>query len=138
MVSSVSGMSNNVAFKANAMDRVTPDMMSQPGAFSQNATMPAETQAAEPKKSSFFGTLAKTILKLAVLGGVAIAARKYIPALSKEKVPGDVLKEGATVADKAKHYFAKYVDILEEGTIGKLSKYFKANPSEADTLYKVA
>lgn len=133
MVSGVSGMSNNIAFKANAMDKVTPEMMNQPSAFAQNPIAPAEQQAAPKKKGSILGTIAKTILKLAVVAGVAIAARKYVPGL-KNVDPTVALAEDAKFMDKAKHYFAKYTDIVEKGSIGKLSAYFKKNPIEGKAV----
>ena len=138
MVSSVSGMSNAVAFKSSAMDKVTPEMMSQPSSFSQESAVSAEKQAPEKKKGSMLGFIAKTALAVIAIGGGAIALRKNVGALGKESISLLENKETLTFIDKVKINFAKYTDMIEAGTIGKLSEYFKKNTSELTTAKNFA
>lgn len=134
-VGSISNVSN-VSFKANALDKVTPELISQPGIYADSPVAPASPAAGDTKQKkggSFLGTITKGVLKLAGLAAVAIAARKYIPALQKIQV--GTLAEDAKPLEKAKHYFAKYTDLgyqkLEQGVDKVLSYFVKAKPEEA-------
>ena len=107
-----------------AMDRVSQEQLYSPGAYTIQEIM----AFSEPprKKQSFLGFLTKLVVGAAVIGGMAIGARKYIPALSKTSI--DVakgLETDAKLLDKVKYYFAKYTDKLDEITVTKLSKWIK-------------
>ena len=130
-INSVSGMSN-VAFKANAMDKVSPELLSNPGAYSQPSIYP-EQQEAPAKRGSLLGGLVKLVAGAVIIAGVAVAARKFIPTLGKAKISGEgKLAEGAGFGEKVKHSFAKYTDAIYDGTIGKLKNLFKSKEKVAE------
>ena len=120
-INSVSGMSN-VAFKASAMDKVSPELLSNPGAYSQPSIYP-EQQEAPAKRGSLLGGLVKLVAGAVIIAGVAVAARKLSPSLKKIEVKE--LGEKATFGEKFKNSFAKITDAIFEGTIGKLKNLFK-------------
>jgi len=128
MVNSVSGVPTGLSFKANAMDKVTPELMSQPGAFS--SPLPTDAPEKQPKKGGIVKAVANLLIASGLIVGGAVAARKLIPAIGKEKLPGDVLKEGATLTEKVGHYFAKYTDKVIEFATKTVPGFIKKAPIE--------
>lgn len=135
-VNSLSG----VSFKANGVmrhdDPLSRESLGSAGAFT---TEQLSQPGIEPghKKHSFIGSVAKLVLKLAVLVGAAVAARKYIPALGKEKISTEFIKDIAAkienkekvgFGNKAKYYFAKYTDAICE----KFVKIFNKTPKPTE------
>jgi len=138
MLNSVSGVQNysNVAFKANAMDKVTPEMMSMPGAFSTNPAAPGEITEKQPKKGGLISALAKLVLTAALVAGVAVGARKLIPALKNINVSGELAKD-AKFLDKVKYHFANYTDKLIAYVKGIPGKFKKPQAEDVTPLDKV-
>lgn len=114
MINSVQNISN-VSFKATAMDKLTPEMISYPGKYStQSVSVPnAEPSQDGPKKGSLLGTLAKLVVAALVLAGGAVVVRKnfFQTAIS------DLEKSEGFVA-KSKYYFARVTDYIIEHTPG--------------------
>lgn len=123
MINSVQNISN-VSFKAAAMDKLTPEMISHPGKYSKVYSDNPITQAivddmqAEKKKGSLFGKLVKFVLTLAVLAGAVVATKKYVI-----KDNFKALEECTTFGEKAKCYFAKTSDFIEKNTWGKFQEF---------------
>lgn len=74
--------------------------------------------APEEKKGSFLGFLAKTVFGLGIIAGGFVAARRFIPALSKDSI--DIEKELAKDSkffDKVKYYTATAGQKIEDGVV---------------------
>lgn len=111
MVGSITGQSPNIVYGNNpkTMDKVTQEQLYNPGLYALQDLVPPQ----EKEKGGFVSFVAKTIITLGLVGGAAIAARKFIPALKAINV--SELPAEAGRLTKAKYAFAKYTDKLNEG-----------------------
>lgn len=125
MVSTVSGYSP--VYGASTMDKVSSQQLQNPGLYTSPGDT-YETQSEQKSGGSIFGTIGKVLLTAAVVGGGAIAARKFIPAL-KDYKPVEKLAEDAKPLEKIKNGFVKAADWIEEHTIG----YFKKKGDASTT-----
>jgi len=136
-VSSIPNYSKVAFGQTNTTDKVTQELINKPGDYTQTPTGTTDAPADKPKKGGLVSAVAKLIVAAAVIGGGAVAARKFVPALKDIKVV-DELAEGATKTDKLKNGFAKYTDKLidfVESIPAKFKKAPKADEAPAvDTV----
>lgn len=130
MVSSVSSVGspygNN---QVHAMDKVSQEQLYSPGMYTSQELM--EPPVYREKKGGFISFLGKLVLTAAIVGGGAVAARKLIPALTKEHfdITGGLPKE-SSIQGKAKYYLAKVADWIEEHTVGLIKKMKEGKAEE--------
>jgi len=117
-INSVSGMSN-VAFRANAMDKVSPELMSSPGMYASETPVYAEREQPQKKEGSALGSLVKLVAGAVIVLGGGVAARKLV---MKEYKVAEKLPEGAKFGEKVKHYFAKYTDKVYDSVANLFKK----------------
>lgn len=124
MVNSVSGTptGGNVA----ATTPLTKSDLSNPGAYYSDLNADILPIQPERKRKSFLGFLTGLVIKAAILGGAAVAARKYIPALKGDLASFDKTK----LVGKAKFYFAKCADYISENAV-KAYTYVKGLVKDA-------
>lgn len=103
------GYRSNVHFGTGATDKLSPELLNNPGAYSSTGMTTEEVHEAQKEKSSVLGTAVKVVAGLVIAAGAAYAARKYGV---KDNYLKEI-KEDTKLIDKAKHYLAKWVDAAE-------------------------
>ena len=129
MVSSLQGCAPQVqqGSALGAMDRVTPEQVNRPGLYSLDQAVMADIGIKPPKKhDSILGSIGNLLVDTVVLGAVAVGVRKGL--MGGYKVEEVVPEKGLA---KAKHYFAKYTDLVYDKTVGKVLEYIKTKKSAA-------
>lgn len=112
MVSSINGVSN-IPFSASALDKITPELLQSPGMYNGNGVTSAQSAPKAKKKGGFFSFVGKLIRDAVIVAGLALAARKLIPAINKVDLT-EALPENAKILEKAKFAVAKageWVDV---------------------------
>ena len=110
----------SVSFGTGPMDKVTQEQIYNPGLYAQPVYAMQEPSR---KKGGFFSFLGKLILIAAVIGGGAVAARKFIKPMKKEAldVTNDITSE-ASLGSKIKYHTAKAADYIEEKSVNLYEK----------------
>ncbi|HNW26116.1 MAG TPA: hypothetical protein PLG15_00975 [Candidatus Gastranaerophilaceae bacterium] len=122
MVNAVSGVNFT---SAKAMDKLSPEMLQSQGLYVGPDTGAAPT-AQTPKKKGGFGHFLWTLIKDAVIiGGLALAARKLLPAI-KEVNLNKALPEDAKILEKAKVAVAKAGDWVDDKVVKKAIEIVKS------------
>lgn len=110
----------SVSFGTGVMDKVTQEQMYNPGLYAQPVYVMQEPKR---KKGGFFRFLGNLILAAAIIGGGAVAVRKFIKPMKKEvfDVTNDLTSE-ANLGAKIKHHTAKVADKIEEKAVNIYEK----------------
>lgn len=123
MVNSVSAVQtqpqvqNAIQNKVGAMDKITQEELSHPGYY---VVSPVKGlyEVPEPeykKKGGFLKFLGKVILTAVIVGGAAVGARKFIPALGKDSVDvSEGLAKNAGFGKTVKFRIAQLGDWVEK------------------------
>lgn len=133
MVNSVSNVPSG-NYQPKAMDKVSQEQLYNPGLYATQELL--ESPHYREKKGSFLGFLGKLVLTAAVIGGVALGARKLIPSLNKDAINvADGIKKDAGFGAKVKYYVAKLGDFVDEKIVTKIKNIFskkaEGNAAEA-------
>lgn len=124
------GCKSGVAFKANAGDKVTPEMISRPGSYEKQDS--AEFSAKTEKKGGFLKSLAGIVVAAAVvLGGLVMAAKKgWTKALPAAVEGAEAPKWTAKLSDKLN----KAGEGIEKFFVENWNKIFKKKEKGAEAV----
>lgn len=127
MLSSINNSAPRVAFKANAMDKVSSELLNSPGLYSVNTPTAGVGNQPTEKKGGFWRGLAKLTAGVVITAGTIVATKKMF--IGEYKVLEST--EGLSFGKKFQNSFAKLSDGIWNNTLGRF--FGKAEKEAAAT-----
>lgn len=115
----------------HAMDKVSKEQLYSPGAYALQELLASEAPPPPRRQSGgFLSFLAKVVFMAAVVCGLAVGLRRYVPAIKNVDLTKDLAKD-CKFMEKVNYDIAKSAEWIKSHTVGLINSIKKDKKAEA-------